>query len=260
MAITFASPTRTAVAAAICGLADAGAGAATIQIATSGAFSTILATFTLSDPAYVAGAVGVQDLDVTPALSVTASNSGTATNWRLRDSNSNVVLSGLVAATADGSDLTLADIARNAALTAINTLIGTTGDLQITTSGDTSFAAPLITLALGNPAFGSASSGSMTMTGTPSGNATVAGTAALFRIRDSSDVEVLRGTVGTSGADINFSNVVFGVGSTITITSYQQQMAATSAASVGVIVFAGGTAFTSGETVELLSQSFTQPA
>jgi hypothetical protein len=260
MAITFADITRTSVAAAICGLADAGAGPATIQIATSGAFSTILATFTLSDPAYTAGAAGVQNLDVTPALSVVASNSGTATNWRLRDSAGNVVFSGLVAATADGSDLTLADIARNAALTAINTAIGASGDLQITTSGDTSFASPLITLALGNPAFGAASTGSMTMTGTPSGNATAAGTAGLFRIRDSSDVEVLRGTVGTSGADMNFSNNVFGIGSTITITSMQLQMAATSATSVGVIVFAGGVAFTNGETVELLSQSFSQPA
>ncbi len=260
MAITFADPTRTSVAAAICGLADAGAGAATIQVATSNAFSTILATFTLSDPAYTAGAAGVQNLDVTPALSVTASNSGTASHWRLRDSAGNVVLSGLVAATADGSDLTLADIARNAALDAVDALIGATGDLQITTSGDTSFASPLITLALGNPAFGTASSGSMTLTGTPSGNATAAGTAALFRIRDSSDVEVLRGTVGTSGADINFTNNVFGVGSTITITGMQLQMAATSAASIGVIVFAGGVAFTSGETVELTAQSFTQPA
>jgi len=260
MAITFADPTRTSIAAAICGLADAGAGAATIQIATSAAFSTILATFTCSDPAFTAGATAVQNLDVTPALSVTASNSGTASHWRLRDSNNNVVLSGLVAATADGSDLTLADIARNAAMDAVDTLIGTTGDLQITTSGDTSFASPLITLALGNPAFGAASSGSMTMTGTPSGNATAAGTAALFRIRDSSDVEVLRGTVGTSGADMNFNNTVWGIGSTITISSFQLQMPATSAASVGVIVFAGGVAFVSGEQVELTALSFTQPA
>lgn len=245
------------MAAAICGLADAGAGAATIQIGTSG-FASILATFTCSDPAFTAGSAGVQNLDVTPALSVAASASGTAAVWRLRDSNSNVVISGNVAATADGSDLTLADSARNAALDAIDTLIGATGTIQLAT--DSTFGTVLATLPLGNPAFGAASAGAMAITGTPTVAATAAGTCTAFRIRDSSNAEVLRGTVGTSGSDINFTNTTFGIGSTITLSSMTISLAATTAASVGVIVFAGGVAFTSGETVEITALSLTQPA
>lgn len=258
MAITLDNTTRTSVAAAICGLADAGAGAATIQIGTS-AFGSILATFTCSDPAFTAGAAGVQDLDVTPALSVAASASGTAAVWRLRDSNSVVVFDGAVAATSDGSDLNLSTNARNAALNAITTAIGASGTLQLTTAGDTGFASPLITLNLNSTPFGAASSGTITFNGPVTGNTGAAGTATLFRVRNGSQT-VFSGTVGTSGADINFDNNIFGVGSTITITTWTLSMAATTAASVGVMVFAGGVAFTSGETVQIVSGSFNQPA
>jgi hypothetical protein len=259
MAITLADITRTPMAAAICGLADAGAGPGTIQVGTA-AFASTLATFTCSDPAFTAGTAGVQNLDVTPALSVAASASGTAAVWRLRDSTTAVVFTGNVATTADGSDLTLEVAAQNAALNAITTLIGATGSIQLTTAGDTSFATPLATISLGNPAFAAASAGAAAITGSPSGTATVAGTATLFRIRNTANAEVLRGTVGTSGADMNFNNNVFGVGTAISITGFSLTLPATSAASIGVMVFAGGVAFTSGETVELTSGSFTMPA
>jgi hypothetical protein len=260
MAITLADITRTPMAAAICGLADAGAGPATIQIATSNAFTTLLATFTCSDPAFTAGSAGVQNLDVTPALSVAASNSGTATHWRLSDSAPAVVMTGEVKATADGSDLILSTAAQNAALTAITTLIGATGTLQLTTAGDTGFASPLATINLGNPAFAAASAGSATITGSPTGSASVAGTAALFRIRNTASAEVLRGSVGTSSADMIFNNTTFGIGTAITLTGFNLTLPATSAASIGVMVFSGGVAFTSGETVELSSGSFSMPA
>lgn len=257
MALTYSSSTLSAMAAAICGLADAGAGAATIQIATSNAFSTILATFTCSDPAFTAGAAGVQDLDVTPALSVAASASGTATDWRLRDSNGILVFSGTVASTANGADITLTTNAVNAAMNAVTAAIGASGNIQLAT--DSTFSSILATINLNSTPFGAASSGTITMNGLPlTGSATAAGTCTAFRIR-ANTTEIVRGVVGTSGSDINFDNNVFGIGSTINIPTWSISMGTTSAASVGVMVFAGGTAFTSGEQVQILSGSFTQP-
>lgn len=258
MALTIQDPARTAIAAAICGLADAGAGPATIQIGTA-SFASILATFTCSDPAYTPGAAGVQTLDVTPALSVNASASGTAAVWRLRDSNSADVFTGNVAATADGSDLTLTTNARNAACSAVNTAIGTSGHIQIAT--DSTFTTVLATLPLSATAFGAPATGAMTLNGTPQANATNAGVAGAFRFRTSGNVEIYRGVVtGTGGGgDLEFSNTTFGVGSTITINTYTYTHPATSASSIGVMVFAGGVAITSGETIEISSGSFTTP-
>jgi hypothetical protein len=258
MAITLANQTKTAVVGAITGRIDAGAGAGNIQVATSSGFTTVVATFTCSDPAFTAGSAGVQNLDVTPALSVVASNSGTATHYRFRDSNNVVVWTGEVKTTAGGEDITLETATINAALDAIDTLIGASGDLELTTAGDTTFATPLASIPLGNPAFAAASGGSMAITGTPSAAATGAGTATLFRILDSSAGEVLRGSVGTSGTDIVFSNNVFGIGSTITISTFVLSLPA-STGSAGPLVFAGGVVFTSGEQVEISSGSYTQP-
>lgn len=258
MSLTLQDPVRTAVASAICSLADAGAGPGIIQIGTS-AFSSILAVFTLSDPAYTPGAAGVQTLDVTPALSVNAAASGTAAVWRLRDSNSADVFNGNVAATADGSDLTLSTNARNAACSAVNTAIGTSGHIQIAT--DSTFTTILATLTLSATAFGPPAAGAMTLNGTPQVNATGAGVAGAFRFRTSGNVEIYRGTVTATGGggDLEFSNTTFGVGSTITINSYTYTHPATSASSVGVMVFAGGVAITSGETIEIASGQFQQP-
>jgi hypothetical protein len=263
MALLISDPGRTVAVAAITGLADAGAGAATIQVGTA-AFASILATFTCSDPAFTAGAAGMQTLDVTPALSVTAANSGTAAVWRLRDSNSTVVMDGPVA-TSGGGDINVSAVAAIAALDAIDNHINTTGStdaagsLQLLTAGDV----VLVTVALSNPAFGTASgSGPVTMTisGSPSANATVAGTATKFRIRDRAQATVLSGTVGTSGADMNMDNNVLGVGTTVSLTGCTVSLPLTSAASDGALVFAGGVAFTSGETVEITSGQYLFPA
>jgi hypothetical protein len=258
LAIILATIGRNAACDAIVDLLDV-SGPGNLQVGTSG-FASILATITLSATAFGSASTGAATLAGTPLQDAAADNSGTAAVWRMRTSGGTAILSGTTATTDDGGDITLDVSARNAALDAIDALIGTGGDLQITTAGDTNFVSPLITLSLGNPAFGAASSGSMTITGSPSGNATAAGTAALFRIRNTADAEVFRGTVGTSGSDINFNNTTFGVGSTITITGFQYQMAATSAGSSAVLVFAGGLAFTAGETVEVSSFTFTQPA
>src|SRR5688572_20642676 len=161
MAITLATATRTAVCDAIVDLADAGAGAATIQIATA-AFASILATITCSDPAYGAAASGVAALSGTPLQDTSADAGGTAAVWRLRDSNNVVVFDGPVA-TSGGGDINLSNNARDAALTAIRTLMAGACDVQFTTSGDTGFASVLATIALNSGGFEAVSGQSMAL-------------------------------------------------------------------------------------------------
>jgi hypothetical protein len=92
------------------------------------------------------------------------------------------------------------------------------GKLQIATS--TAFTTVLATLAFANPAFGAAASGTATANAiTPDNNAAATGTAAAFRIVNRDDTEILRGTVGTSGSDINLSSTSITAGDTVTITS-----------------------------------------
>jgi hypothetical protein len=263
MAILLSDPGRTAAVAAITGLADAGAGPATIQVGTA-AFAVSLAVFTLSDPAYTAGSAGVQTLDVTPALSTTALASNTAAVWRLRDSNSVLVMDGPVATTG-GGDINLAPAAAIAALDAIDNHINTTGStdaagsIQLLTAGD----AVLVTIPLSNPAFAAATGAgpcTMAITGTPSANATAAGTATKFILRDRARTTVISGTAGTSGTDMIINNAVLGIGSTVTVSTFTFTLPLTSSASDGVLVFAGGVAFTLGEQLEIASGSFTFPA
>jgi hypothetical protein len=256
--ITLTTAARNAAADAIVGQMGT---AAVLTIATA-AFASTLATIALSNPAYGASSGGVATMSGTPLQDTSADNTGTAAVWRIRTSGAQTVLSGTLATTATGADITLDDVARNAAVNAIVDLIdvGGAGDIQFTTSGDTTFASVLITIPTAATAFGSAASGAAALAGPISGAATAAGTAALFRFRNHAGTEVFRGTVGTAGEDINFSaGNVFGVGATITLTSYTFNMAATSAASVGLIVI-NNLSITAGEVVEITSGSFTQPA
>lgn len=257
MAVTLATATRTVVCDAIVDLADAGAGAATIQIATT-AFASILATITCSDPAYGAAASGVATLAGTPLQDTLADNTGTAAVWRLRDSNSVVVFDGPVA-TSGGGDINLSTNARNAGLEAIRTLLTGVGDVQFTTAGDTGFASVLATVALASGGFAAASGGSMAMLST-SGAASGSGVMGLFRFRTSGGTEVLRGTVGTSGADWNFAGgVTVGPGASLTSLAYTLTMPATIAASDGALVIAN-TSIVANEVVEITSGNFNQPA
>jgi hypothetical protein len=71
-----------------------------------------------------------------------------------------------------------------------------------------------------DPAFGAAASGVATASAiTSDTNVDASGTAAHFRIKDSNAVVILQGTVGTSGADINFNTVTFVAGATAAISS-----------------------------------------
>lgn len=95
-----------------------------------------------------------------------------------------------------------------------------TGDLQVATS--TAFTTVLATILFANPAFGAASSGTATMAGAPKedSNAAGGGTAASFRVRDRDNNEVFRGTVSTSGADMNLSSTTINAGDAVRINSF----------------------------------------
>jgi hypothetical protein len=262
MAIVLADAARTAGVAAITNLVDGGSGAGDLQVGTT-AFAAIIATFTLSDPAFTAGAAGVQALDVTPALTATAGSTNTAAVWRIRDSSTNVVMSGNVA-TSESGDLTISAAAGIAALDAIDALVNAgsvnaSGRLYLLTSGDSLVA----TLPLNTTAFGNATgSGPVTMTmGTSpavSANSSSAGTITKFRIgsRDSTGISnniLISGTVGVGSGDIQINNATVGVGSTITVSSMVLTLPLTENATLGTLVFAGGVAMTSGETLEISS-------
>ena len=90
------------------------------------------------------------------------------------------------------------------------------GDLVIMTSGDVEVA----TLALSNPAFGAASSGTITAASITDDTSATGGTAALFKFQNRDNTEVFRGSVGTSGADLNLSSTSIGAGDTVQVTSF----------------------------------------
>lgn len=123
--------------------------------------------------------------------------------------------------------ITLTTTARNAACDAIVDLIdvGSTdanGDLIIATAGDVEVA----TLSFANPAFGSAVNGVATANAIGADTTATGGTAAIFKFMNRNNAEVLRGSVGTSGADLNLSSVNIGAGDTISVSSFTVTMPA----------------------------------
>lgn len=98
------------------------------------------------------------------------------------------------------------------------------GLLEIWTAG---FGTKLATLTFTDPAFGASSSGTATaatITGDTSADTT--GTAAVFRATTSTPATMFEGTVGTSGADINFNTVSFTAGDSVDVTSMTVTMPA----------------------------------
>ena len=107
---------------------------------------------------------------------------------------------------------------KNARLSAVVTLIGTAGKIEIGTAG---MATILATIDLGNPA-GTVSGGILTFSGFPRSDtsADASGTAAAARIRDSGNTDIVTGlTVGTSAADIILDSVAITAGQTVTLNS-----------------------------------------
>ena len=127
--------------------------------------------------------------------------------------------------------LILSGSARNAAVDAVTALFNANGggSLEIGTGTPASFGTVLATLALSNPSFWGAGSGSGTpasTTGLASAKAitsdtstTNTGTAGAFRILDGADNVILSGSVGTSSADIIFNSVSFTPGGTCSLSS-----------------------------------------
>ncbi len=106
--------------------------------------------------------------------------------------------------------------------TSINTGAGT-ATLLFETSGDVEVA----TINLQNPAFGVASTGTITMSGQPlSDTNATGGTTAQFSIYDRDAAKQLEGTVSTSGADINISSTSVGAGDTVELTTFTITMPA----------------------------------
>lgn len=108
---------------------------------------------------------------------------------------------------------------KNARLDAVVTAIGSTGVLEIGTTG---MASILATIALNSTA-GTSSGGVLTFSGFPKSDTSAdnSGTAAAARIRTASGgTDVVTGlTVGTSGSDINLTSTSITAGQTVTISS-----------------------------------------
>ena len=78
----------------------------------------------------------------------------------------------------------------------------------------------LAELVLTDPSAAAAAAGVLTFSAIADDtSADATGTAAFFRILDSDNNAVIQGTVGTSGADINFDSVSFVAGGLVEITS-----------------------------------------
>lgn len=82
-------------------------------------------------------------------------------------------------------------------------------------------ATVLATFTLSNPAFGAASNGVITLSGTPlTVAASATGTATHFRLtRNNGTTVILQGTVGTSGQQLNLNTTSITSGVNVTITS-----------------------------------------
>lgn len=121
MGLRLNTAARNAACDAIVDLIDGGSGAGVLRIYSgaqpagpgTAASGTLLAEFTLSDPAFSSAVAGVATLDITPAVQdASANNTGTAGYFRLLDSTEAAatglgVVDGTVTATGGGGDITL---------------------------------------------------------------------------------------------------------------------------------------------------------
>jgi hypothetical protein len=112
---------------------------------------------------------------------------------------------------------------RNAKLNAINSLLGATATLKIFSGAvpaNCAAADPsglLLTINLPATPFGSASGGSIALSGTWTTSTTTAGTAQSFRIYDSSGNCQFQGNVTT---DLVLNNTSIGTNQTTTVTTF----------------------------------------
>ena len=79
----------------------------------------------------------------------------------------------------------------------------------------------IVEMTFGNPAFGASSGGTATANAITSGTATSTNTAGYFALLKSDNATVvMTGTVGTSGADLNFNSLNIANGASVSCSSF----------------------------------------
>jgi hypothetical protein len=124
MATRLSTAARNAATNAVVDLLDAGSGAGVVEIrsgsqpatAQDAATGTLLATVTLSDPAFGSSSTGTASLAGVPLSGAGVAN-GTAGWARFKDSDGNVVMDGSVTATGGGGQIELATTTISTGLT-----------------------------------------------------------------------------------------------------------------------------------------------
>lgn len=110
MAVTYSTATKQARMQAVANAIDGGAAAGYIEIGTA-AMALVLATITLADPCGTpSGAVLTLTM---PKSDTSADNTGTAAAARVKDSDGNIIVSGLTVSTS-GADINLDNTSVNA--------------------------------------------------------------------------------------------------------------------------------------------------
>jgi len=112
MTLTLSTATRSAAAVAVLGEIDGGSAAATLQIRSGSrpagpgttATGDLLLEFTLADPSFTESG-GVLTLDATPALAAEGLDDGTATWFRILDSDDVAIIDGKVSVSGGGGDI-----------------------------------------------------------------------------------------------------------------------------------------------------------
>jgi len=93
MAVSYNAALKSARMAAVIAAVDAGAGPGTLEICSAG-YAAVLATIALADPSFTESG-GIITMAGVPRSDSSADNTGTAAVARIKDSNGNVVVSGL---------------------------------------------------------------------------------------------------------------------------------------------------------------------
>ena len=113
MAVTHGTATRNALADQVDTQVNTGVGTAALEIL---ATSTVLVSFNLPNPAFGAASGGTITMSGLP-LSNTASATGTANKFQVKDRDGTVVFDGSVTATGGGGDMTLDNTSINSGQT-----------------------------------------------------------------------------------------------------------------------------------------------
>ena len=115
MATRISTAAQNAACNAVVDLVDGGSGAGYVEIrsgsqpatANTAATGSVLATITYSDPAFGSASSGTATADITPALTVAASATGTAGWFRVYDSAAAGIYDGNITVTGGGGDMTV---------------------------------------------------------------------------------------------------------------------------------------------------------